>query len=56
MKKVLIALLALLTLAVAAAGCGGSDKKADPAVGKKVVLKVGAPAVPHAEMLNQIKP
>ncbi len=56
MKKLLIALLALLTLAVAAAGCGGSDKKADPAAGKKVVLKVGATAVPHAEILNQIKP
>lgn len=55
MKKLFIALLALVSLAVVAAGCGGSDKKADPAADKKVVLKVGATAVPHAEILNDIK-
>ncbi len=53
MKKLFIALLALVSIAVVAAGCGGSDKKAD--ADKKVTLKIGATAVPHAEILNQIK-
>jgi D-methionine transport system substrate-binding protein len=37
-------------------GCGG-DKK-EPAKGEtgKVVLKVGATPVPHAELLNFVKP
>ena len=55
MKKLLVALLALVSLAVVAAGCGGGDKKADNGAAKKVTLKVGATAVPHAEILNQIK-
>ena len=55
MKKLLVALLALVSLAVVAAGCGGDDKKAASA-DKKVTLKVGATAVPHAEILNDIKP
>lgn len=54
MKKLLVVLMALVSLAVVAAGCGGSDKKSDSA-DKKVTLKVGATAVPHAEILNQIK-
>ena len=54
MKKLLVALLALVSLAVVAAGCGG-DKKADNGADKKVTLKIGATAVPHAEILNQIK-
>lgn len=55
MKKLLAVLLALVSLAVVAAGCGGSDKKESADTGKKVTLKVGATAVPHAEILNQIK-
>ena len=55
MKKLLVALLALVSLAVVAAGCGGGDKKADNGADKKVTLKIGATAVPHAEILNQIK-
>ncbi|WP_293838052.1 MetQ/NlpA family ABC transporter substrate-binding protein [uncultured Phascolarctobacterium sp.] len=55
MKKLLVALLALVSLAVVAAGCGGDDKKAS-SEDKKVTLKVGATAVPHAEILNDIKP
>ena len=57
MKKI-IALLATLCLAtLLIAGCGGSDKKAAPAgADKKVTLKVGATPVPHAEILNLIKP
>ena len=54
MKKLLIAMLALVSIAVVAAGCGG-DKKAAPAADKKVAIKVGATAVPHAEILNHIK-
>lgn len=41
MKKLLVALLALVSLAVVAAGCGGGDKKADNGADKKVTLKVG---------------
>lgn len=52
MKKLLVALLALVSLAVVAAGCGGGEKKAADG---KAVVKVGATAVPHAEILNQIK-
>ena len=57
MKKI-IALLATLCLAtLLIAGCGGSDKKAAPAgADNKVTLKVGATPVPHAEILNLIKP
>lgn len=55
MKKLLVALLALVSLAVVAAGCGGDNKKA-ASEDKKVTLKVGATAVPHAEILNDIKP
>ena len=51
MKKLLIAALALLSIAMVAVGCGGA-KKAD----KVAALKVGATPVPHAEILNFIKP
>ena len=47
--------MAVLTVA----GCGGSDaKKAEKPAGgdKKVTLKIGATPVPHAEILNFIKP
>lgn len=57
MKKIiaLLATLCLTTLLIA--GCGGSEKKAAPAgADKKVTLKVGATPVPHAEILNLIKP
>lgn len=54
MKKLVLALLALVSIAVVAAGCGGGEKKADSG-SKEVTLKVGATAVPHAEILNTIK-
>lgn len=54
MKKLLTVLLALLSLAVLVIGCGGEQKSAQPE--KKVTLKIGATAVPHAEILNAIKP
>lgn len=57
MKKLALALAAFLVVAGMAAGCG-SDKKDTKAAGgdKKVVLKIGATPVPHAEILNEIKP
>ena len=61
MKKLVLILSALL-LVVFAAGCGGGDKKpassGAPASsgGAKVTLKVGASPMPHAEILEQIKP
>lgn len=45
MKKILISLLAVAALAVA--GCGGN---------KGNELRVGATSVPHAEILNAVKP
>ena len=57
-KKAIVSLVALSLLALGAAGCGGGDKKAEAPKdnGKKVVLKVGATPVPHAEILNFVKP
>ncbi len=58
MKKIIALLAAVLMLAGVTAGCG--DKKAavpaTPATDKKVVLKVGATPVPHAEILKVIQP
>lgn len=53
MKKLLVVLLALVSLAVVVTGCGGDSKK-ESADGK-VVVKIGATPVPHAEILNHIK-
>ena len=57
MKKFVYGVLALTMAALVVAGCGGSAKKTEPkkADGKKVVLKVGATPVPHAELLNFVK-
>lgn len=59
MKKLTVILSAVLFVALAVAGCGKSDapeKKADNAAATKTVLKVGATAVPHAEILQVVKP
>lgn len=50
MKKLLAVLAALAVAVLALAGCG-SDKQA---ASETKVLKVGATAVPHAEVLEQI--
>lgn len=61
MKKLFLLLTALL-LTLALAGCGESGKPAAPAgsgsgaAGAKTTLKVGATPVPHAEILEIIKP
>ena len=57
MKKIMVLLAAVLMLSVLTAGCG--DKKAAapaPGTDKKVVLKVGATPLPHAEILKVIQP
>lgn len=52
MKKLVLVLLALISIAVVAAGCGGDKKESADG---KVGLKVGATPVPHAEILNKVK-
>ena len=51
---------AALTLAVTMlfTGCGGGDSAGGdkPAAGSEVTLKIGATPVPHAELLEEIKP
>ncbi|MCH3914660.1 MAG: MetQ/NlpA family ABC transporter substrate-binding protein [Acidaminococcaceae bacterium] len=59
MKKVVLTLAALLTVAALAVGCGGEKKPAadtKKSAGKKITLKIGATPVPHSEILNFIKP
>lgn len=63
MKKI-IALIATLAIAMLAlAGCGGSSSSSGSSASTSTaassgskVLKVGATAVPHAEILEQVKP
>jgi D-methionine transport system substrate-binding protein len=59
MKRNLLAVVALLLVAVLA-GCGGKSEapKAEGSNngGKETVLKIGATPVPHAEILNFVKP
>lgn len=57
MKKIILMLSALLITTLAVAGCGGGDKNDSKAAeGGKTVLKIGATAVPHAEILQVVKP
>lgn len=59
MKKISLILLSLFVIVMAVAGCGSDDKKAaeqPKSSGAKTVLKVGASAVPHAEILQVVKP
>lgn len=59
MKKLILGILTLALAALAVAGCSDKEEKngAAPAGDKgKVVLKVGATPVPHAELLNFVKP
>ncbi|MHC5229325.1 MetQ/NlpA family ABC transporter substrate-binding protein [Enterococcus sp. LJL99] len=62
MKKKLLGLaaLAVVTLGIAACGSGNNNtddsKSADSKGGESNVLKVGASATPHAEILEQVKP
>ncbi len=51
MKKILAILSVLAVAVLALAGCGGQQSASDVKT-----LKVGATAVPHAEILEQVKP
>ncbi|MCH4167286.1 MAG: MetQ/NlpA family ABC transporter substrate-binding protein [Megasphaera sp.] len=57
-KLTLLATSALLSLALLASGCGGNASSDQKSAGsdKNVTVKVGASPVPHAEILNEIKP
>ena len=55
MKKLVLFVLAILSIAIVAVGCGGSKPAAEQG-SKNAVLKVGATPVPHAEILALIKP
>lgn len=55
MKKLVWLLITVFALTGLLAGCGSSEKKEAPAAAKKV-LKVGATPVPHAEILQIVKP
>ena len=59
MKKIFLTLAALITVVALTVGCGGEKKKAattDKKADKKVTIKIGATPVPHAEILNFLKP
>ncbi len=56
MKKIIFATLAIFLLAAVISGCGNKTEAPAPAAPKKTVLKVGATAVPHAEILKVIQP
>jgi D-methionine transport system substrate-binding protein len=56
MKKItLLLIIALLALSSFLSGCGSKNTPAPSATDKKTI-KVGATAVPHAEILNVVKP
>ncbi|WP_425058082.1 D-methionine-binding lipoprotein MetQ [Sporomusa carbonis] len=56
MKKITVLLITtLLALSALVGGCGGKNTPA-PAAADKKTIKVGATAVPHAEILNVVKP
>ncbi len=60
MKKVIALIATLLVASLALAGCGSTDTASSGAAQKNTsgmkTLKVGATAVPHAEILEVVKP
>ena len=60
MKKLFALIATLLVASLALAGCGGTDTASSGAAQKNTsgmkTLKVGATAVPHAEILEVVKP
>lgn len=54
MKKLFLVLISLLSFGLLLSGCGQSPAPTKEAA--KTVLKVGATALPHAEILNVVKP
>ncbi len=55
MKKLFLVLIGILSLGILVSGCSQKEAPAAPAA-KTTVLKVGATPVPHAEILNVVKP
>jgi D-methionine transport system substrate-binding protein len=55
MKKIIAIVLAVFAISLVIAGCGAKTEAPAPTQ-KKVVIKVGATAVPHAEILKAIQP
>lgn len=58
MKKISLVLVALFMVVMAVAGCGKSDapQTGQKSAEAKTAIKVGATAVPHAEILAVVKP
>lgn len=56
MKKLWVLIIGVLSIGLLLAGCGSDSKKEAPKSEKGVVLKVAATPVPHAEILNVVKP
>jgi len=56
MKKVFALVAALAFALVALTGCGGQQSGGSSSAGGDKTLKVGATAVPHAEILEVVKP
>jgi len=54
MKKLLLTIIGVLTLGLLVSGCGQSTAPAKQT--STTVVKVGATALPHAEILNVVKP
>jgi D-methionine transport system substrate-binding protein len=52
----LLALILGVTLILGLGGCGSSQNESAPAAAPEVTLKVGAAVVPHADILNFVKP
>ena len=53
MKKLLLVFVALLSLGLLVSGC---SKSTAPQEASKTIVKVGATALPHAEILAVVKP
>ena len=58
MKKIIALILIVVALTVILAGCGDKKQSGSPATPapKKIILKVGATPVPHAEILKVVQP
>ena len=54
LRKTIVSLVALAFLALGAAGCGGGDKKAAAPDGGGKVIKIGATAGAHAEVVHAV--
>lgn len=56
MKKLWVLIIGVISVGLLLTGCGGDAKKEESKSEKGVVIKVAATPVPHAEILNVVKP